>query len=66
MEILRRRLQAKIVLWVALILAVFLGTSYYVTTNRTLRSLNDEFEEATRSKAVLLMDSIYNNIAYTT
>jgi signal transduction histidine kinase len=65
-EVLRKRLQAKIVLWIALILAVFLGTSYYVTTNRTLKSLNEEFEEATRSKAVLLMDAIYNNIAYTT
>ena len=63
---LRKRLQAKIVLWIALILAVFLGTSYYVTTNRTLKSLNEEFEEATRSKAILLMDAIYNNIAYTT
>ncbi len=63
---LKRRLQTKIVLWISLILAVFLGTSYYVTTNRTLKSLNDEFEESTRSKAILLMDSIYNNIAYTT
>jgi len=60
------RLQAKIVFWVALILAVFLGTSYYVTTNRTLKSLNEEFEESTRSKAVLLMNAIYNNIAQTT
>ena len=47
---LRKRLQAKIVLWIALILAVFLGTSYYVTTNRTLKSLNEEFEEATRQQ----------------
>jgi len=63
---LRKRLQAKIVIWIALILAVILGTSYSVTTFRTLKSLNDEFEEATRRKAILLMDAIYNNIAYTT
>lgn len=62
----RKRLQTKIVFWIALILAVFLGTSYYVTTSRTLKSLNEEFEEATRSKAILLMDAIYNNIAQTT
>ncbi len=66
MEIFYKRLQAKIVLWIALILAVFLGTSYYVTTSRTLKSLNIEFEEATRSKAILLMDAIYNNISSTT
>ena len=65
MEFLRRRLHTKIVLWIALILAVLLGASYYITTSRTLKSLNDEFEESTRSKAVMLMDSIYNNIAYT-
>jgi methyl-accepting chemotaxis protein len=65
-EMFRKRLQAKVVFWIALILAVFLGTSYYVTTNRTLKSLNEEFEESTRSKAVLLMDAIYNNIAQTT
>jgi signal transduction histidine kinase len=62
----RKRLQVKIVLWIALILAVFLGTSYSITTYRTLKSLNEEFEDATRRKAVLLMDAIYNNIAYTT
>ena len=66
MKMFRRRLQTKIVFWIALILAVFLGTSYYVTTSRTLKSLNEEFEEATRSKAILLMDAIYNNIAQTT
>jgi len=65
-KIFDKRLQAKIVLWIALILAVFLGTSYSITTYRTLKSLNEEFEESTRSKAVLLMDAIYNNIAYTT
>src|SRR5512137_2780914 len=63
---LRKRLQAKIVLWIALILAVILGTSYSVTTFRTLKSLNEEFEDATRRKAILLMDAIYNNIAFTT
>jgi signal transduction histidine kinase len=63
---LRSRLQAKVVLWIALILAVFLGTSYSLMTYRTLKSLNLEFEEATRGKAILLMDAIYNNIAYTT
>jgi signal transduction histidine kinase len=61
----RMRLQTKVVFWVALILAFFLGTSYFVMTSRTLRSLNEEFEEATRSKAILLMDAIYNNIAQT-
>src|SRR5512139_333597 len=61
-----KRLQAKIVAGVALVLLVFLGTSYSVTTYQTLKSLNLEFEDATRRKAVLLMDAIYNNIAYTT
>ena len=66
MDMLRNRLQVKIVLWVALILAVFLGTSYSITTYRALKSLNEAFEDATRRKAVLLMDAIYNNIAFTT
>ena len=66
MDVIRKRLQAKIVLWIALILAVFLGTSYSITTYRTLKSLNEEFEDSTRRKAILLMDAIYNNIAYTT
>lgn len=66
MALFRNRLQTKVVFWIALILAVFLGTSYYITTNRTLKSLNEGFEEATRSKAILLMDAIYNNIAQTT
>ena len=63
---LRKRLQAKVVLWIALILAVFLGTSFGLMTYHTSRTLNEEFEEATRNKAILLMDAIYNNIAYTT
>jgi signal transduction histidine kinase len=62
----RNRLQAKIVFWVALTLAVFLGTSYSITTYRTMKALNAEFEDATRRKAILLMDAIYNNIAFTT
>ena len=62
---LRKRLQVKMVLWIALTLAIFLGTSYSITTYITMRSLNEEFEEATRRKAVLLMDAIYNNIAST-
>ena len=66
MDVLRKRLQAKIVFWVALTLAIFLGTSYSITTYRTMKSLNEEFEDATRRKAILLMDAIYNNIAYTT
>ncbi len=64
-DVIRRRLQAKIVLWIALILAVVLGASYSITTFMTLTSLNEEFEDATRRKAVLLMEAIYNNIAYT-
>jgi signal transduction histidine kinase len=64
-DVLRKKLQAKIVLWIALTLAIFLGTSYSITTWLTLRSLNVEFEEATRRKAILLMDAIYNNIAST-
>ncbi len=56
------RLQAKIVLWVALILAVFLGASYIITTSIALNSLNHEFEEATRKKAMVLMETIYNNV----
>jgi len=56
------RLQAKIVLWIALILAVFLGASYSVTTYLSVASLNHEFEEATRRKAMVLMETIYNNV----
>jgi hypothetical protein len=62
----RKRLQTRIVFWIAVILAVFLGSSYSITTYRTLKSLNEEFEDATRRKAVLLMDALYNNIAFTT
>ena len=66
MDLFKKRLQTKIVFWVALTLAVFLGTSYGITTYRTMKSLNEEFEDATRRKAILLMDAIYNNIAFTT
>ncbi|HWR98639.1 MAG TPA: HAMP domain-containing sensor histidine kinase [Candidatus Methanoperedens sp.] len=65
-DLIAQRLQAKIVAGVALVLLVFLGASYSITTYLTLTTLNEEFEDATRRKAVLLMDAIYNNIAYTT
>ncbi|HEY6000235.1 MAG TPA: HAMP domain-containing sensor histidine kinase [bacterium] len=65
-DLIAQRLQAKIVAGVALVLVVFLGASYSITTYLTLTSLNEAFEDATRRKAVLLMDAIYNNIAYTT
>ena len=65
-DLIAQRLQAKIVAWVALVLLVLLGASYSITTYITMTSLNEEFEDATRRKAVLLMDAIYNNIAYTT
>ncbi len=61
----KKKLQIKMIFWVALILCLFLGGSYSITTFVSLKALNDEFEEATRRKAVLLMDAIYNNIAST-
>lgn len=61
----RKKLQIKMIFWLALILCLFLGGSYSITTYVSLKSLNEEFEEATRRKAVLLMDAIYNNIAST-
>ncbi len=53
------------VLWIALILCILLGGSYSISTFVSLRSLNRELEEATRRKAVLLMEAIYNNISST-
>ena len=44
MDVIRKRLQAKVILWVALILAVFLGASYSITTSLTLKSLNEEHD----------------------
>jgi signal transduction histidine kinase len=61
----RKKLQVKVVFWVALILFAILGTSYSITTYISLNSLNEEFEEATRRKAVLLMEAIYNSISST-
>ena len=61
----RKKLQFKMILSIALTLCIFLGASYGITTFVSLRSLNEEFEEATRRKAVLLMEAIYNNIAST-
>ena len=61
----RKKLQVKIIIWVALILSIILGTSYSITTFISLKSLNEEFEESTRRKAVLLMEAIYNSISST-
>jgi signal transduction histidine kinase len=61
----RKRLQIKIIFWVALALCVLLGTSYSINTFISLKSLNEEFEDSTRRKAVLLMEAIYNNISST-
>jgi len=63
---LRNKLQVKMIFWIGLTLCVFLGASYSITTFVSLRSLNEEFEEATRRKALLLMEAIYNNIQSTT
>ncbi|MFC1657613.1 hypothetical protein ACFL2P_03470, partial [Candidatus Moduliflexota bacterium] len=63
---LRNKLQIKMIFWIGLTLCVFLGASYSITTFVSLSSLNEEFEEATRRKALLLMEAIYNNIQSTT
>ena len=62
----RTKLQVKMIFWIAMILFLFLGASYVITTYVSLKALNHEFEEATRRKAVTLMEAIYNNIASTT
>jgi signal transduction histidine kinase len=62
---LRKKLQVKIIFWIALVLFIILGTSSSITAYYSLKSLNEEFEEATRRKAVLLMEAIYNSISST-
>ncbi len=61
----KRSLQFKVIFTIAIILVFLLGSSFFITTTITLKTLNKEFEETTRRKAALLMDAIYNNIAST-
>lgn len=61
----KKKLQFKMILWIALTLCLFLGVSYAINTHVSLRALNEHLEESTRRKAVLLMEAIYDNIAST-
>jgi signal transduction histidine kinase len=62
----RRSLHLKIIFWIAIILVILLGASFFFTTTISLNALNKEFQETTRRQGALLLNSIYNNIATTT
>jgi signal transduction histidine kinase len=59
----RKSLQFKVIFAIASILVILLGGSFIITTTISINTLNKEFEETTRRKAVLLMETIYNNFA---
>jgi signal transduction histidine kinase len=60
-----KSLQFKIIFWIAALLVLLLGGSFFITTTLSLRTLNQEFQETTRRQGALLLDAIYNNISST-